>query len=288
MKVSLLSPLKDFLTDHLGFIATEAANPVLVQAFLAFKEGYHTAHRNFHPTYRDILYASVSACRNYYDIFIFDLDGNLIYSAVLESTLRPILGSLKVYKELDYATNFMANGTGEWKDSGLGEAKRGGPASCEGFAYAPANLGQAATKSGQSEREGDVCRAMKWTWEGELLGVFCTQMPPESKPVEVSEMDSAWEIELEQLSRLKYKFQKVETEYALLANGYSQSWLNISVQGLEEQKAFTETESSKLELVSAMWDFKQAWDKYRDQLDAADGPEEYHKAGEDRFDAMVF
>ena len=28
-----------------------------------------------------------------------------------------------MYKELDYATNFMANGTGEWKDSGLGEAK---------------------------------------------------------------------------------------------------------------------------------------------------------------------
>ena len=29
----------------------------------------------------------------------------------------------EVYKELDYATNFAANGTGEWKDSGLGEAK---------------------------------------------------------------------------------------------------------------------------------------------------------------------
>ena len=30
---------------------------------------------------------------------------------------------MQVYKELDYATNFMANGTGEWRDSGLGEAK---------------------------------------------------------------------------------------------------------------------------------------------------------------------
>jgi len=339
---------KDFLTDHLGFIATEAANPVLVQAFLAFKEGwdsfrpsddlrmqdlqiayihsnpnavgskdnlayaqgtesYHTAHRNFHPTYRDILYA-----RNYYDIFIFDLEGNLIYS---------------VYKELDYATNFMANGTGEWKDSGLGEAFRAAvahPNQINIIDWKPYGPSYGALASFLST---GILQ------EGELLGVFCTQMPPESKPVEVSEMEpvlekadqaiqlavdyyktghnnecnptlspTAWEIELEQLSRLKYKFQKVETEYALLANGYSQSWLNISVQGLEEQKVFTETESSKLELVSAMWDFKQAWDKYRDtnaerllslqiayillnpfptgskdQLDAADGPEEYHK-----------
>lgn len=27
-------------------------------------------------------------------------------------------------QELDYATNFLANGPGQWKDSGLGEAFR--------------------------------------------------------------------------------------------------------------------------------------------------------------------
>ena len=37
------------------------------------------------------------------DIFFFDTKGNCIYS---------------VYKELDFATNFAANGNGEWKDSG--------------------------------------------------------------------------------------------------------------------------------------------------------------------------
>eukprot|EP00439_Symbiodinium_sp_Y106_P035806 s3683_g4.t1 len=67
-----------------------------------FKELTSLLEQLYHPIYRDILYA-----RNYYDIFFFDLRGNLIYS---------------VYKELDYATNFLANGTGEWKDSGLGEA----------------------------------------------------------------------------------------------------------------------------------------------------------------------
>lgn len=33
-------------------------------------EYYHQAHKQFHPTYRAILYE-----RNYYDIFIFDLGG---------------------------------------------------------------------------------------------------------------------------------------------------------------------------------------------------------------------
>ena len=33
-----------------------------------------------------------------------------------------IVETAQVYKELDYATNFAANGTGVWKDSGLGEA----------------------------------------------------------------------------------------------------------------------------------------------------------------------
>ena len=30
----------------------------------------------------------------------------------------------ELLQELDYATNFLANGPGQWKDSGLGEAFR--------------------------------------------------------------------------------------------------------------------------------------------------------------------
>ena len=37
----------------------------------------------------------------YYDVFLFDTDGNLVYS---------------VFKELDYATNIL---NGEWRDTGL-------------------------------------------------------------------------------------------------------------------------------------------------------------------------
>ncbi|CAK9023189.1 Gamma-aminobutyric acid type B receptor subunit 1 (GABA-B receptor 1) (GABA-B-R1) (GABA-BR1) (GABABR1) (Gb1) [Durusdinium trenchii] len=69
-------------------------------------ERYHGIHGQYHPTYRKKLYD-----RGYYDIFFFDLNGDLIYS---------------VFKETDYATNFKAVGSGPWADSGLGQAFRGG------------------------------------------------------------------------------------------------------------------------------------------------------------------
>ena len=63
---------------------------------------YSQAHDRFHPEFRSIL-----RHQGYYDIFLFNLDGDLIYS---------------VFKELDYATNMN---TGEWRDSGLAKAFRG-------------------------------------------------------------------------------------------------------------------------------------------------------------------
>lgn len=62
---------------------------------------YSAFHQQYHPWFRHFLQQ-----RDYYDIFIFDVDGNLVYS---------------VFKELDYATNFV---TGKWKDSDLGKAFR--------------------------------------------------------------------------------------------------------------------------------------------------------------------
>jgi methyl-accepting chemotaxis protein len=58
---------------------------------------YSRIHARHHPWFRDFLRQ-----RDYYDIFLFDTDGNLVYT---------------VFKELDYATNLK---TGEWKDSDLG------------------------------------------------------------------------------------------------------------------------------------------------------------------------
>ncbi len=62
---------------------------------------YSDIHKKYHPWFREALYT-----HEYYDIFLLDMQGNLVYS---------------VFKELDYATNLNA---GQWKDSGLGEAFR--------------------------------------------------------------------------------------------------------------------------------------------------------------------
>ena len=62
---------------------------------------YDAVHAKYHPWFRKFLQQ-----RGYYDIFLFDLDGNLIYS---------------VFKELDYATNLN---TGKYKDTDLGNSFR--------------------------------------------------------------------------------------------------------------------------------------------------------------------
>lgn len=62
---------------------------------------YSDIHAKHHPWFRRFL-----RDKGYYDIFLFDLRGNLLYS---------------VFKELDYATNLN---TGEWKDTDLGNAFR--------------------------------------------------------------------------------------------------------------------------------------------------------------------
>ncbi len=62
---------------------------------------YSAQHARYHPWFRQFLRE-----RGYYDIFLFDMRGNLVYS---------------VFKELDYATNLQ---TGEYKDTDLGNAFR--------------------------------------------------------------------------------------------------------------------------------------------------------------------
>ena len=62
---------------------------------------YSTVHRQFHPYFR-----TFQRQRGYYDIFMFDLDGNMVYS---------------VFKELDYATNMN---TGQYSDTDLAKAFR--------------------------------------------------------------------------------------------------------------------------------------------------------------------
>ncbi|NQU70398.1 MAG: cache domain-containing protein, partial [Rhodospirillales bacterium] len=62
---------------------------------------YSRIHGKYHPWLRTFLRE-----RGYYDIFLFDTKGNLVYT---------------VFKELDYATNLA---TGKWRDTDLGNAFR--------------------------------------------------------------------------------------------------------------------------------------------------------------------
>jgi len=64
---------------------------------------YDDAHAKFHPWFRQF-----QQDEGYYDLFLFDKDGNLVYS---------------VSKGKDYATNFSENG-GEWAPTSLGKVYR--------------------------------------------------------------------------------------------------------------------------------------------------------------------
>ena len=112
---------------------------------------YSAVHRTYHPWFREFLHE-----RGYYDIFLFDLKGNLVYS---------------VFKELDYATNLQS---GKYRETDLGNAfraalKSSSPTHQVFFdfrAYAPSHGAPASFIS--TPILGD---------EGEALGVLVFQMP---------------------------------------------------------------------------------------------------------------
>ncbi len=62
---------------------------------------YSAAHAALHPWFRQ-----VQQTRGYYDLFLIDADGNVVYS---------------VFKEADFGTNVL---NGEWRATGLGEVFR--------------------------------------------------------------------------------------------------------------------------------------------------------------------
>ncbi|WP_286829837.1 MULTISPECIES: methyl-accepting chemotaxis protein [Kordiimonas] len=112
---------------------------------------YSLAHVNFHPWFHQLQQA-----RGYYDVFLFDLDGNLVYS---------------VFKELDYATNMNS---GEWRSTDLANSyraaikngARGGKSFFDFKPYAPS---QGAAASFISTAIPDE--------NGNTAGVLVYQMP---------------------------------------------------------------------------------------------------------------
>jgi len=115
-------------------------------------------HLKWHPIYRAILYS-----RGYYDIFMFDLRGNLVYS---------------VYKESDFATNFAATRPDEiplgvWWESGLGDAYRAAVAAPTNVSYIDWKpYGPSAGALAAFFSTGVLNK------DGELMGVYTIQLPP--------------------------------------------------------------------------------------------------------------
>ncbi len=112
---------------------------------------YSRAHAAYHPFLRTLL-----RVRGYYDLFLFDAEGNLVYS---------------VHKEHDFATNVI---NGPWRDTDLGNAFRaarsnpvaGHRAFFDFASYAPSNGAPASFMS------TPVLGS-----DGRLAGVLAVQMP---------------------------------------------------------------------------------------------------------------
>ena len=112
---------------------------------------YSTVHAQYHPWFRQFLRA-----RGYYDIFLFNLEGDLVYT---------------VFKELDYATNLNS---GEYRDTDLGNAFRAAaesatPGSLSFFDFKPYAPSHGAPASFLSTPIHDA--------GGSLIGVLVFQMP---------------------------------------------------------------------------------------------------------------
>ncbi len=111
---------------------------------------YNKLHAIYHPRVRDFLESF-----GYYDIFLFDLKGNMVYS---------------VFKETDYATNFL---TGPYKDTNFGDvyrkclaAKEPGTVVIEDFKPYEPSYGAAASFTGSPVFH-----------DGKKVGVAIFQMP---------------------------------------------------------------------------------------------------------------
>ncbi|WP_208998268.1 methyl-accepting chemotaxis protein [Roseibium aquae] len=114
---------------------------------------YDAVHAGYHPWFRRL-----QQDQGYYDVFLFDTEGNLIYS---------------VFKELDYATNFKEGG-GEWASSDLGvvfrealAAKDRNPIAFEDFAPYGPSYDAPASFMAHAIHDAD----------GSAVGVLAFQMP---------------------------------------------------------------------------------------------------------------
>lgn len=157
-------PVRDL---QAGYI-TDNPHPLGAKDQLDRAEGavpYNYIHADFHPFFR-----TIKDSLGLYDIFLFDLKGNLVYS---------------VYKEADFATNFL---DGPFSDSGLGVSLRmaleGNPTQSHFVDFAPyaPSAGAPAAFMSSAVRNGD-----------EVIGVFAIQLPADEMSKIVANGEGLWD-----------------------------------------------------------------------------------------------
>lgn len=115
---------------------------------------YDTVHANFHPWFRELQQSN-----GYYDVFLLDDQGNLIYS---------------VFKELDYATNFAAPDSGEWASSDLGRVYR---AAMQASPDNPIVFEDFAPYGPSADAPASFIAHPVYDSNGQTVGVLAYQMP---------------------------------------------------------------------------------------------------------------
>ena len=113
------------------------------------KSPWTLRHKNYHPGF-----SAYQKARGYYDVFLFDNRGNLVYS---------------VFKEDDFATNFI---DGPYKDTGLGEAYRAAMELPEGEVYVTDIDGYAPSHGAAA-----MFMASPVYRGGNIMGVAAIQLP---------------------------------------------------------------------------------------------------------------
>jgi len=144
-------------TDPTGYLQEVyiASNPHPESSRYLLDEGsdgsfYSKLHAKYHPWIR-----TFTLGKGYHDVFLFDLDGNLIYS---------------VYKEPDFATNLIS---GEWKDTNLGVIFREAVSASDGTANSFTDY--AAFEPAHGDPASFIAKPV--FEDGKKIGVLALMMP---------------------------------------------------------------------------------------------------------------
>jgi methyl-accepting chemotaxis protein len=152
-------PAASVMTDRPASLAVQAAyladNPNPLGSKHLFESSgslpdYDRAHERFHPIFRELLKTF-----GYYDIFLVDRTGEIIYS---------------VYKETDFGTNLLS---GPFKNSGLADSVRGSLEARSSNAFAFADF-----STYTPSYEAPAAFVSRPVYAGEtLVGVVAVQLP---------------------------------------------------------------------------------------------------------------